>query len=588
MSVTLKNILEVRMSCAKLMDMTVEAFRKEFRSEYDGLYNEKKGEFEKEIQGTPLKLVSLLIERTSWGKAHERIIGKGDGKNADKKAAINTLFFLFLIGATAEKKKWSFNDNLFDYLYKTSNVFNRVKGILDENADENKSIKKLNKLQDGMSNSDHSVKEYAYKFALEYQKIMSNQTDEIDENKLEEKYKELVDKYKIDNTEGMNVIKIFTGNENEKSYLEKLEEERNKMSRTYKTIKDEIIENIKAGVKQIILTGAPGTGKSKMAKEIAQDLGAVITADKKNYIMVQFHPSYDYTDFVEGIRPVEEQDKEGIGFRKVNGVFKQFCQQVVKKNEEEKNEEKKYFFIIDEINRADLSKVFGELMYCLESDKRGNENMIATQYQNMKTYENKEITDKEGEIKNYKIALSVDDKFEAGFYIPKNVYIIGTMNDIDRSVESMDFALRRRFMWKEIEVSKELIEETLQAMLAVYFLEYGVDKSKILSVELAGLLAPKVVELNEKIKVEGVNYGLNKHYFISQGQFTDLSKDIFFEKVDSGDKASTKLKSNEMICRDICQYVWDNRLKSLLFEYVRGEDNAEDFVAACATAFEVK
>lgn len=227
------------------------------------------------------------------------------------------------------------------------------------------------------------------------------------------------------------------------------------------TTQEEIEKLIVAKAKQIILTGAPGTGKTYIAKNIAKEKGTDLTWKNKvngkypKYEFVQFHPSYDYTDFVEGLRPVEDENGE-IKFQKVDGIFKKFCREVVNA----KNKEGKYFFIIDEINRADLSKVFGELMYCLESDKRGADNKIQTQYANLPTYNPKTKSKYEPDTKDKNKSDTNEDKynldvFADGFYIPENVYIIGTMNDIDRSVESMDFALRRRFIWKEIKVPKK-------------------------------------------------------------------------------------------------------------------------------------
>lgn len=293
----------------------------------------------------------------------------------------------------------------------------------------------------------------------------------------------------------------------------------------------------------LVLTGAPGTGKTYMAQAIAEEMGAVIK-------FVQFHPSYDYTDFVEGLRPIEKGDGQ-MGFERKDGVFKEFCREAIKnlidseksiesltkemswqekldrfvedsieegtkfktvngsefiiseiKNHSivihnEQNEKttqvavnpdeilelltnevplnivrdirnyfsrkfgtqpdsyafviakairamrqkmpvveankinrKPFVFIIDEINRGEASKIFGELFYAIDPGYRGkNGHLVQTQYQNL---------------------VPETDMFAKGFYVPENVYILATMNDIDRSVESMDFAMRRRFTWKEV------------------------------------------------------------------------------------------------------------------------------------------
>lgn len=296
----------------------------------------------------------------------------------------------------------------------------------------------------------------------------------------------------------------------------------------------------------LVLTGAPGTGKTYMAQRIAKDMGCT----KDEMCFVQFHPSYDYTDFVEGLRPIENSDGQ-IGFERRDGVFKDFCKRAVKNlidskksvesltnelsweeklqqfieiaienntifnlsvgseftideirqrtiiihNEQNKKtkqiavnadeiiellandvqldnvkdirdyfkrkfptqadsytfiivkairkmktptsdapankvERKPFVFIIDEINRGEVSKIFGELFYAIDPGYRGNTDVkVKTQYQNL---------------------VPDTDVFAEGFYVPENVYILATMNDIDRSVESMDFAMRRRFTWKEV------------------------------------------------------------------------------------------------------------------------------------------
>ncbi len=158
--------------------------------------------------------------------------------------------------------------------------------------------------------------------------------------------------------------------------------------------------------KNIIIQGPPGVGKTFIAKRIAYSIMG--EKDDSKIGMIQFHQSYSYEDFIMGYRPIEN------GFELKYGVFYQFCEQALN------DPHRDYYFIIDEINRGNISKIFGELMMLIEFDKRGSDYAIPLTYT-----ENK-------------------------FYIPKNIYIIGTMNTADRSLAMIDYALRRRFCFINI------------------------------------------------------------------------------------------------------------------------------------------
>ncbi len=329
--------------------------------------------------------------------------------------------------------------------------------------------------------------------------------------------------------------------------------------------------------KQLILNGAPGTGKTFSARNEIADKLLGKNADKNLQMeMVQFHPSYDYTDFIEGIRP--NLASESIGYTLKNGSFKSFCRKagvierikasgknvtednikeflegedesiidfwINKINEEGLNAEDikpadlpHFLFIIDEINRAEISKVLGETMFCLDADYRGEKGRIATQYSAL-------ATDKTFYI----------NKDNDKFFIPSNVYIIGTMNDIDRSVEVFDFALRRRFAWHEV---------TAEAVMDKVLKEMGVDN--VLGNDYNNYVS-KITALNKSIDN---TLKLNRHYHLGPSYFAKIL--LYFD----GNNYQEARKE-----------VWDNHLSQILNEYVKGkrtesevEKIGEDFTA---------
>lgn len=441
-----------------------------------------------------------------------------------------------------------------------------------------------------------------------------------------------------------------TGDKFVLEYMEKAEQKKNQIysESVVNEIKNPYSKTLLTS-KNIIFRGAPGTGKSYLAKQIAADIvsdGATdnyteLTDEQKKQIeFVQFHPSYDYSDFVEGLRPKMNEDgtmgfelydgifksftdkarrnfesskksrkaieqeasvqtqmkaffdsieygetsfktvtgnkftiadideeknriyieipgnktanklvlnigeiramlESGLEFNKISDItnffgkqfatqgysydfalFKEIKSKQIKLSDADMNSEKlkNYIFIIDEINRGEISKILGELFFTIDPGYRGPAGSVATQYSNMHVNQAEK------------------------FYIPENVYIIGTMNDIDRSVEPIDFAMRRRFRFIEIKV-----KET-QYMLDC--LENNDLKSEAVK---------KMDSLNEEIlRVED----LNENYQIGASYFLKL-KELSFDEL------------------------WEDYIRPLLREYVRGLYNEEDIMQRFESAYYV-
>ena len=227
--------------------------------------------------------------------------------------------------------------------------------------------------------------------------------------------------------------------------------------------------------KNLILQGAPGVGKSYLAKILAYTL--IGFEDDQKVESVQFHQSYSYEDFVQGYRPNGTQ-----GFERKNGSFFEF------RNKAVADPDGKYVFIIDEINRGNLSKIFGELMLLIEPDKR---------------------------VPKWATKLSYAGDGESKFYVPSNLFILGMMNTADKSLSMVDYALRRRFAFVT------LAPQFTAPKYRTHLIDKGVSE------ELVGKIISKMGELNKEIEDDRLNLGPG--YRIGHSFFTPSEKIISAE-----------------------------------------------------------
>jgi 5-methylcytosine-specific restriction protein B len=237
---------------------------------------------------------------------------------------------------------------------------------------------------------------------------------------------------------------------------------------------NQMIKNLE-DKKAMIIQGPPGVGKTFITRKLAYALMEEI--DTERLEMVQFHQSYSYDDFVRGYRPLPGQAGT---FTLQNGIFYDFCQKAIH------DPDHKYVFIIDEINRGNLSQIFGELLMLIENDKRGPEFSVPLVYRNQN---------------------------EPRFYVPPNLYLIGLMNVADRSLAMVDYALRRRFVFFTLKPQYE----------SDIFRQWLSERS--MDAQLIQHIIDRMTKLNETIREDpllGENYQLGHSFFCPKGD--DFSK----------------------------------------------------------------
>jgi len=274
--------------------------------------------------------------------------------------------------------------------------------------------------------------------------------------------------------------------------------------------------------KHVILHGAPGTSKTYTVQQFEY-----YNSEGSVFEKCQFHPSFTYEDFMEGFKPVTGNN--GMELELKNGIFKEFVKKAYK------DSGKMYYFVIDEINRAELSRVFGELLYCMENripdekdekyEYKKNINLIKTQYF---SYLDSLDSQKKEE-------LSIFENQDMRFGIPENVHIIGTMNDIDRSVDNIDMAFRRRFVWHEMTFDEEKLKMKLT--------NDGMNNNHI----------NEIIKFSQDINKSILDLGISADYSIGHTYFMAIDKYL----------------SDNDVLEDAKKKLWQLNIKPLIKEYLR-------------------
>ena len=313
---------------------------------------------------------------------------------------------------------------------------------------------------------DENLSEYRNIRSVEWINIKENEIDPITGKTLTNfnKYPETVEKY----------LKLMANDNNKDLELNELKD-------TFfsEEFFNNIIDTLKVK-KNIILQGPPGTGKTFISKKLAER----ITGKKENIFSIQFHQSYSYEEFVVGFKPNSEGN-----FALQRGSLIQICEKA------KQNENENFVMFIDEINRANISKVFGELLSLIENDKRGPENAV-------------------------KILYSEND---INFYIPSNLYFICAMNTADRSLKMVDYALRRRFSF--FEFKPEFDKPEFKNFL----------KDKNVNAKTIDRIVNNISKVNQQISDDnfelGDGYCIGHSYFCPKGNSSDSFGDQWYEQI---------------------------------------------------------